>query len=601
MRLDLLDKFSGLLSPNEKIQFRRLVLLMLLAALLEAGGVALIYPFVMVVNQPTTAPNSPLLLALMQGLSLADSKQLAWVLGGFVLLFFLAKNLFLAFLYQFKYRLLFNSQVTLSSTLLQQYLAQPYPFHLNHNSSQLTVNLRDNALWIFSHLLDPLLVMLTEIMVLGLIILTLLMIKPWVSIWVLLGSGLLGFVFVLALKQSASRHGIEQQQHLQQMNLWLQQSLGSIKTTKLHHTESYFIQQYTHSAQHYATANAYHKTINRLPKPFFETIVMSFMALGVMVALAYNQDLNHYLPLVAVFGLAALRMIPSINAIIGSLHHVQFYYPALEAICRDYHPIPRHPLASPHAAHPPLAFTDCITLNHIEYTYPNAPQAVLQGISLTIKKGQTIGLVGSSGAGKSTLIDIVLGLLPPTQGSLWVDKTPLTAEHLPAWQQKIGYIPQTIDFLDDSIKNNIAFAIPTAQIDNQRILQVLATVQLTDFIRNLPQGIETPIGERGVKLSGGQRQRLGIARALYRNPEILVLDEATSALDSLTEQAISHAISQLHGAKTILIIAHRLTTLQHADVIFYLAHGKIAQAGTYSELYVREPQFRKMVDQLDGK
>ena len=356
----------------------------------------------------------------------------------------------------------------------------------------------------------------------------------------------------------------------------MNQSLGGIKEIKVLNREKSFIQQYDLYFSKYVRVLRLNRLIGVIPKYIIEMVCMTGLLLAIIFKILFGQkDLLEFVPQLAVFAVAAFRLLPSVGKINEHLSAVLYAKPSLELIYNDLMEVENlNEFKS--VVDDSWKLQKGIEVKNISYSYPDGEGDVIADASFVINKGDTVAFVGSSGAGKSTLVDILLGLLPPKYGKIYADGMNIF-KNLSTWQKEIGYIPQTIYLSDDTIKSNVAFGVEENEIDNQAVINALQQSQLYDFVDGLPDGVETYVGDRGVRLSGGQRQRIGIARALYHNPEILVLDEATSALDSDTETAVMEAIDSLKGQKTILIIAHRLTTLKNADVVFEVIDGKCIQ------------------------
>jgi ATP-binding cassette subfamily C protein len=335
--------------------------------------------------------------------------------------------------------------------------------------------------------------------------------------------------------------------------------------------------------------------VTKSPRMFIEMIVVSLVMLAIIIYLMAGQSPDQIFKMVSLFAIVAIRLMPSLSRISTGWGSIKAWAPVFEEVhgdivnCEKFESSRRQQEVDKAA----INFEKNIEMADVSFSYENSQRLALEHVSFSITKNSTIGFVGPSGAGKTTLIDIILGLLKPTSGKVLVDGADIH-QSIRSWQDKIGYIPQAIYLCDDSIKSNIAFGLPSEQVDDQKVWHALRLAQLEEFIRSLPQGIETTIGERGIRLSGGQRQRIGIARALYNDPELLVMDEATAALDNETERSFMESLTNLSGAKTILIIAHRLTTVRKCDTILFFKNGKLVSAGPYDELLAQCTEFSQM-------
>ena len=385
-------------------------------------------------------------------------------------------------------------------------------------------------------------------------------------------------VFSLISKKYSSAWGREGQQHKSKIYQWMNQSLGGIKEIKVLNREESFIKHYDYYFAKYVRVLRLNRLIGVVPKYIIEMVSMTGLLLAIIFKIFFGQkDLIDFVPQLAVFAVASFRLLPSVGRINEHLSAVLYAMPSLELIYNDLREVENLSGAVEAKAQnkdETWKLTEKIEVKNVTYHYPDGETNVIEHADYVIKKGQTIAFIGASGAGKSTMADILLGLLTPQHGEICADDMNVY-KNLPTWQKEIGYIPQTIYLSDDTIRNNVAFGIDEKEIDEQAVINALRQAQLYDFVISLPGGLDTFVGDRGVRLSGGQRQRIGIARALYHDPEILILDEATSALDNDTESAVMEAIENLHGEKTMIIIAHRLTTIQNADVIYEVGDGKV--------------------------
>ena len=384
---------------------------------------------------------------------------------------------------------------------------------------------------------------------------------------------------------------------------WVNQAIGSIKETKVLGREAFFVSAFDANIRGYAKSARVFAATSVIPRLLIELLVMGGLLSTVIFFLAAGRDLQPALPLLALFGMAAIRVMPSLTRIMTALTSIRFNEAAIRAISVDALAAPSRAVLAPggnavatragmRARFESLRFRD------VCYRYPQAVESALSSVSLDISRGERIGIVGPTGAGKSTLIDVMLGLLDPQQGEAWVGGARLETVRQ-RWQGTIGYVPQTIYLLDDSVRRNVALGLDDTDIDDAAVWHALALARIETKVRSLPQGLDTSVGERGVRLSGGERQRIGIARALLHEPEVLIFDEATSALDNQTEREIAKTIHALGGERTVIIIAHRMTTVMLCDRIYFMDRGRIADSGIYDELMTRNAQFRSMA-QLFG-
>jgi ATP-binding cassette subfamily C protein len=382
-----------------------------------------------------------------------------------------------------------------------------------------------------------------------------------------------------------------------EMLKWLQQGLGGVKETRIIGVEDFFIRAYAKRSGPFGRSLVVHRMLSALPRYVLETTGILGLVLMTIVMFLRGADETAVLPVLGALAVAAVRVLPSTAHIIGSVSLIRFVKPSVDSLWKALEPWEgdgKH--GTRLADEKPLPLEKEIRLDDVAFTYPNAPRPSLDGVSITIAKGESIAFVGGSGAGKTTVVDALIGLLVPDRGSISIDGQALEGERVQRWQRAIGYIPQTVFLSDDSIRRNIAFGVDDAGIDDVRVQRALVAARLDELTASLPEGLDTFVGERGVRLSGGQRQRIGIARALYLDPKVLVLDEATSSLDGVTEREIVDAIEHLRADRTMIVIAHRLSTVRSCDRLVFMAEGKIVDVGPWEELAARNPEFRRLVE-----
>lgn len=549
-----------------------LLVLNLGAALLEAASAGLIVPFIAMVGNPDYIFTQPALNRVYVALSMTSPAQFQIVTAVVLLVFFVAKNGYLAATTSFQCSFIYREMSRTSERMFARYLAKPYDFHIQTNSSVLIRNVGNEVLMFFTNVVVPLLTVFAELAVVLAMMALLLWLSPAPALiaMVVLGGVTVGFHFLV--RRKVRRYGLVQQTEQAQRIKSVSQGLGGIKEIKVLGREDYFVGAFATHERSFSEVTRYAMVLNQMPRLFMETVAFSALFLAVAGVLLSGGSTAGLLPTLALFAVAAVRLMPSANRIQGSVTRISYYRPSIQVVCTDAGQEPEEGAAKPESAD--LAFVHEIALRGISYTYPGAGGPSLQGVDLTIPKGASVALLGPSGAGKTTLADIILGLLQPSSGQILVDGQDVSLA-LPSWQRHLGYIPQTIFLSDDSIRRNVAFGIPDAQIDDDKVWSALELAQLKAHVEAMPDGLDTVVGERGVSLSGGQRQRVGIARALYHNPDVLILDEATSALDADTEREISQSIDALAGRKTLIIIAHRLATIEKCSLKFHLHNGRV--------------------------
>ncbi len=581
--LSFLKKAQLFLKPKERVNVTILLLLMLIGVCLETLGIGLVIPTLAIFSEHTIAEKYPAIRPLLQFLGNPDPNTL--LIGGVLLLFvvYLFKSVYLGLLAWAQNRFISNLEARLSLHLFTIYLRQPYAFHLQQNSAILIRNVTTEVGVFTNNVVTPTLQLITESLVIAALCIMVMLIEPVGSIIIISIFSLTSLGFMKLTKKRTTRWGEIRQQHDGMRLLHLQQGLGGAKDVKLLGRDSEFINQYKIHTNARASVIQLNGTVQQLPRLLMEVLTIAAFALLVVTTLAQGGAIGDIIPKMGLFAVAAFRLIPSINRILAASQALKYCSPVIDILQKELE-LPKEETNRPERAS--KSFKNQLILQNISYTYPAAPSPALKNISLTIKQGTSVGFIGKSGSGKSTLVDILLGLLTPDSGSIEADGVDIQ-ENMRGWQNQIGYVSQSIYLTDDTLRKNIAFGLPTEEINEESVKKAISAAYLTEFIEQLPEGLNTIVGERGVRLSGGQRQRIGIARALYHNPSILVLDEATSALDISTEKEVMEAVNALQGSKTIIIVAHRLSTIEKCDTVYNLANGEIESHGTPS-LFTRK-------------
>ena len=571
----MLKKINYVLDRRQKINLLILLLIIFVGAFVELLGVSSILPVVNVATSPETIEQTWYLSWLKQILGLQDAGQMLIVLSVILIIIYIFKNIYVTMMYNMQYSFIFGNQKKLAVKLMDCYMHQDYLFHVSKNVAELQRNVTSDVNGFFTVVLN-FLQFLAEISVCIVLVLYLLM-QDFVTT---MAVAILLFVFVGLFaglfKKILGEKGRKNREVNVQVTKWILQSFSGIKEIKVINAEDFFIYNYNKYYSQFAALQRQQSMLTFVPRPVMETVCICGLLIAVILKLTIDSsDIASFIPTLSVFAIAAFRMLPSFNRITGYLGGIMFSKPSIDAIYQDLKEVEqlqRH-RESIEKNEENMPLTKLIQMNQVSFKYPESDKWILKNADIEIKKNSSVAFVGASGAGKTTAADLILGLLEPTEGRILVDGTDIRT-NMAAWHEKIGYIPQTIYLMDDTIRANIAFGIDEADINEAGIYNAIKEAQLDEFIAQLPDGIETEIGDRGVKLSGGQRQRIGIARALYRNPEVLVLDEATSALDNDTEKEVMEAIDCLHGTRTLIVIAHRLSTIQNCDEIYEVGNGK---------------------------
>jgi len=567
--MKLLQKINSILSLEEKTKARNQLLLMLIGMLLEMLGVGMVIPLVALLTRASPLPSLPVWSHFGE---ITEEALVYGAMAGLVLVY-LVKNLFLGFLLWSQSTFAYEVQANLSKRLFSSYLHQPYAFHLQQNSALLIRNATTEANLFASHALMQGLQLMAELLVVLGVAILLMLVEPVGTLIVGLTLGIVATLFFRTTRARVLLWGEQRQFHEGLRLQHLQQGLGGIKDVILSGRQEVFLSQYDQHNNAASIAARHQEFLKQVPRLGLEWLAIFGLAVLVMSMMVQGRSLADVAPVIGAFAAAAFRLMPSLNRILGSIQTLRYMSPVIDTLNEQVH----LPLSGSRKGSMQLTFDRDIRVDNVSFSYQADGIPALQQISLIIEKGRTVGFIGTSGSGKSTLIDIVLGLLQPGDGTILVDGQDVRA-NLRAWQAMIGYVPQTIYLTDDTLKRNVAFGVPDDHIDESAVVAAIKAAQLEDFIACLPQGLDTPVGERGVRLSGGQRQRIGIARALYHDPEVLILDEATSALDNKTERGFMDAIDALRGRKTILIVAHRLSTVEQCNQIFQLEHGQLIKS-----------------------
>lgn len=567
----LIKKFNYLLSGDQKRQLIVLAGLLLGAMIFEMVGLGVLIPAVGLMLNPDIGKEYPLLLPFLK--LIGNPNQIQLIIGGMLtlILIYIFKTFYLIFLgwRQSKYTAELTSQ--LSQQLFLGYLNQPYTMHLQRNSAELLNNIQ-SEINLFNSVAQSTISLITEFSLIMSVVLMLILVEPFGALVITSFLALSALGFYRLTKSKLLIWGKNRVIHSERTNKHLLQGLGGVKDVKLMGLENYFSKEYAKHNIEIANIQIKVNTLALAPRPYLELLAVTGLA-GLIVLMVFQEKpMSLLIPTIGVFVAAAFRMIPSVNRIMGSMQAIRYAVPVIDKLYKEFKMIREYNENLDSTID--LNFGEKIEIKNLQYHYANVTIFAIDGVSLTINKGETLGFIGVSGSGKSTLMDIILGLLTPTGGTVMVDSINIQA-NLRKWQKQIGYVPQSIYLTDDTLRNNVAFGVTNDKIDNKAVEYAIKAAQLDEFVESLPEGLETFVGERGVRLSGGQRQRIGIARALYNDPQVLVLDEATSALDSDTEAGVMDAIRALHGTKTILIVAHRLSTLSNCDRLYRLINGKV--------------------------
>ena len=572
------------------------IFLTAVTGILEFVSLGAFIPLIQFLSNPDQLPNIPFIGGFLQGFTKNDKNEVIIIYTIVIVLIFILKNS--AILIVTYLQALFVNRIFVKYTkkLFDQYLAQPYIFHLNENSARMTHNLTQGINAIINSGIQPLMMIAIEGFLIIAALSFLLFAEPkatLIIVSIIFPSA--GLVY-WTLQSRYKKWGSISHTMFERFYKVLNESMGGIKEIKVHRAEGYASRSLSEVVEPLLGARTKIQASMQVPKTAIETAIVLALLVIIVIAVTQGSEIDKLVNTLAVFVLAATRLLPSTNRLLNQFNNVLVGQATIDIVRHDLNLVTAQSMTSEDAS-AKIKFTDKLELIDVSFAYNNDRQFAVQNIDVIVNKGESVAFVGPSGAGKSTLIDIILGLLPPQSGSVTVDGKRLSDVLMP-WQRDLGYVPQMIYLTDDTIRRNVAFGLADQHIDDTHVWRALRNAQLDDVVAGVPDGLDALIGEHGSRLSGGQRQRIGIARALYHNPDILIFDEATSSLDGETERSISETVRQLGGKKTILIIAHRLSTVRHCDKLVFMIDGRCVDSGTYDDLIARNSQFRLFADHM---
>ncbi len=571
------QKLSFIFNQKQKKELAALIVVVITGSILEMLGVSSILPIIYIIIDEN-AVNKNIFLNKIYTIGKFDNiTEFTVILIVFIILLYVIKNLFLGFRDYFKFSFVNNTQKEIATRMMDCYIKQPYLFHTQNNSATIQRNIINDTGTFIACVLALLDVLVNGTLSIALII-TLLLTDAAITAILLVVLGGAGVVFLKPFSKRLNKYGDDSRMCGEKMIKWINQSMGGIKEIKILGKEAFFEDKFTVEFGKSSHAQKMSQFMGCVPGLTMEAICIATILSIVVIKVIQGGDITSLIPTLSVVVLAGMKLLSAFTALMAQISRVFYTRPAMDATYNDLRELEKLREAKQTiTTKRRLNLQKEIFVDNITFQYPNVGKPVLRGVSLRIKRGSSVALIGASGMGKTTLADLILGILEPLDGKIIADGSINMENDLASWHTMFGYIPQNIYLLDDTIKNNITFGIAKEDIDERALWDAIEEAQLKDFIDSLEEGIDTQIGEWGTRLSGGQRQRIGIARALYLKPSVLVLDEATSALDNETEQAVMEAIDNLHGKLTMLIIAHRLTTIKNCDYVYEVTEGKVVE------------------------
>ena len=573
--LNVYSKIWKLFNQHEKKRAILLLILMNIMAIFEVLGVGSIMPFLSVLGNQDSIHTNQYLFYIYSFFDFKSNESFLIFLGFFALIILVVSALVRTLSYYALFRFSNMRRHSIGQKLLKKYLHQPYKFFLNRNSSDVTKTILSETDSLIEEVIVPAIRLVTYSILTMFLVIFLLVIDPVLALILALIFGIFYSIMYLTVRKYLGKIGKERLKANGNRFKVVLETIGGIKDLKVLGREKVYLDSFTKPSSIFSTYSATSKTLSQAPQFLMEAIAFgSLLVMAIYGLSSKGFDLGKFLPVLGLYALGVLKLKPAINEIYKSLSTMKYGNSGLDNVLADLENLTNEK-SNILNDNKRLLLKEKLVLKNVNFSYDNTTKLALDNININIKVNTTVGIIGTTGAGKSTLVDIILGLLQPDSGEIMVDDKLLEINNTRQWQNSIGYVPQSIFLIDDSIASNIAFGVPKEEIDMKQVEKVAKMAKVYDFVATLEKSFETIIGERGVRLSGGQRQRLGIARALYHNPELLVLDEATSALDNETEAEVMKAIDGMSGSKTIIMIAHRLSTVERCDMLIKIQDGKI--------------------------
>lgn len=572
---NIISKIFYLLSSKDKWQMLSIIFFSVISAGAELIGVSIIMPIINLTMGQGSVEDSRYCKIIISVFHFEKESSVIIGLLIITISIYIIKNLYLTWMYGYIYRYSMNVRRKFAMKLLNAYMEQPYAFFVRHKTSDLIRSVNEDTRN-SCEVINSVCIVASQIFTAGCIVIYLAATNVVITLIVVICLLICAGGIVKILQKITVKLGSDNQYYASALIQYLQQAFEGIKEIKISNTEKHFSYMYDDVYKGYADNDRKFRIVNMLPKYLIETMVIAGILGYLAFCIQFNDNYVEIVPQLAVFVAAAYKLLPTVNSLYSYINTIHYCKASVDLIYTDIKEVESFPKLSVKEESEDIPFEHEITMDKVTFKYEETEKNILEQVSLSIKKGQSIALIGASGGGKTTTADLLLGLQIPESGHIKVDGIDIS-KHKYAWHRKIGYIPQSIFLMDDTIRNNIAFGIAEDEIDDSKVWKALEDSSLKKFVEELPEKLDTCVGERGVKISGGQKQRIGIARAIYRDPEVLLFDEATSALDNETEKEVMHAIESLQGSKTMIIIAHRLSTIQNCDVVYKVENGKIVK------------------------
>jgi ATP-binding cassette, subfamily B, bacterial PglK len=591
----MIRKLASLFTRKERNKAALIFIFVVIGAGMEVASLALFAVFIGLLIDVSPEVYSWIMENLALGLDIKDKSELTQIFGIITGLLFVFKNVYLLLVNYILHKFIYKKYTQVSTKLLMKYIEMPYKYHLQANSAFLQRNVNTEVFWLFANIMIPGITFLTELLIVLAILLALFYVEPINTLILFSGFGGILFIIMKLIKNKMDSLGLVSQTYFGEMIKSVNQSLGSVKLTKVSGATQYFLDNYQSHIRKYSNNTASLKNISQWPRYFVETILILGVVTFSIVINHIDTNLSVNLPVIGFFGMAIIRLMPSFNRITSAYTNIRYYSASLDVVVNELNDNKKNTkdIAQNKDIH--ISFDQSVEFKNVNFMYPESKRYSIHNLSFKIKKGESVALIGESGSGKTTIVDLVCGLLEPSSGVIMTDGKSIF-NNLYEWRSMISYVPQSIYLLDDSLRNNIAYGKDPKDIDNDLIVHVSKLAMLDNYINELEFGYDTAIGENGVKMSGGQRQRLGIARALYNNPKILILDESTAALDNKAQEYVLNSIKAIKNEMTVITIAHRVETVRNSDLILLIEKGCVKKEISKDTLLDLNIDFSKLLD-----